>query len=162
MGIHSRLFAASALLTVAVSGCHGGSGSPSGLIPGRLSSQAQPSGTGIATFSIAVPPGTTSMQSAKITLTQVNGLVPSSRPATVAVNLAGNAPGCATSGKFLTCYARVNAPAGKDTFTIVTYALPNGTGPEVSTSQANATIVGGRGTSCIPSGPGNSPPKTKA
>jgi hypothetical protein len=128
------------------------------LAPG---SEGQP---GTASFSVRIPAGTApQMQSLTIALAQRNGSTPTAAVKPVTLQLARNAAGCAQQSDGSTrCTASIAAPAGTDTFTIVTYALPNGTGAIVSTTQATAVITAGGKTLCSQTSSGLVPARAVA
>lgn len=121
--------------------------------------------SGAASFSVYVPPsgsGLTTPQSLVVTLYQVNGSTPDSKPAPFVMNLASNTHGCtAMAGGAVSCTAVVTAPSGNDTFSLSTFAGLNGSGKQLSTTQAKATIKAGATTKCLP-GAAASPAPTSA
>jgi hypothetical protein len=136
------------LLLVVASGCHGGSsfGTP---IPGQNSS-----GFGAANINISVPAaaagGQREMQSVIVSLLKVNGITPAISPRPVKMNLAQNAHGCTMgTGGTLNCVARIQVPAGSDTFSIITYAFPNISGAQVTNDQVTMSIAPQKQTNCI-------------
>lgn len=148
--INTRFYALLLLVGIIGEGCHGGGGS-TGLLP-QVSSQ---NGTGTASFAIAVPAHDTSTQSLVVSLLKVNGVASSAAVAPVRINISANASGCTgASNGSLTCTATLAAPAGKDTFSVVTYAQPNGTGAQVSASQPTTVITPGSKNVCTPTSSG--------
>ena len=58
-------------------------------------------------------------------------------------NLTPASPGCSSSTGTLVCSESVNAPAGNDTFTVITYDAQNGTGNQLSTGTIAQNITSG-------------------
>ena len=150
------------LISAALAGCHGGGGGSS-MVPGVTAQSSGSLGGGTASFRIVVPapvrPGAPNgMQSVVVSLATVNGAAPATKTLPVTLNLTATTPGCTPSGGgALTCLATISVPSGRDNFTVVTYAKPNGTGAQVSSTQASAVITAGSKTACVPTGPGNAP-----
>lgn len=140
---------------LAESGCHGG-GAGSGL-PSVTSPAALSRGSGTAAFTVAIPPGSgPAAQSVIVSLTKVNALNPPAGVAPVVMNLTRLTPGCESSPDgTLSCTATITAPAGSDSFSVVTRSGLRGQGSQVSSTSATATITTGGRTTCTqtPSGP---------
>lgn len=136
--------------------CHGVGSSVPSAPAGLVSSGA--STLGSATFTVSPATG---VQSIVITLTQVNGAAPPVKTAALTMNLTSSTAGCNAGGGTVSCTATVSAPVGNDMFSITTYSNPNGTGSVVSSTQANAVIVAGGKTNCVPVTTGRQGPSTQ-
>ena len=140
MAVNTRFLFLLFGVAVLAEGCHGGGSGA--ILPASV---AAPQG-GTASFSVSVPKSISghpqTMQSMVVTLTQVNGGQAGVGVAPVTLNLLSTTAGCTSAaGGLLTCTATIAVPAGKDSFTVVTYPQPNGVGSPVSNTQANAVIT---------------------
>jgi hypothetical protein len=90
-------------------------------------------------------------ESLVVRLVNVNGgFAPGVAPVTL--NLTRRSAGCgAAPGATIRCTTSITVPAGSDTFSVVTYALPNGAGTALSTTQTTTTISPAGKTWCTPS-----------
>ncbi len=147
---------ASALLCVvsfALAGCHGGSGSsalPTIGSNGAIAPQASGTGTGTASFTVNIPAASTAAgqipQSVVIMLTSGNG-----KMTPLTMNLRSTTTGCkALIGGGLTCVATVSAPIGADAFSIATYSGANGTGRKITSAQTKASVQAFNKSACTP------------
>ncbi len=82
-------------------------------------------------------------QSISIVLTQVNGSPPPS-PASANANLGPSSPGCTTTSTTLTCQVTAQAPAGNDSFSVLTYAQPNDSGSVIGEGALAVAVVAGQ------------------
>lgn len=119
--------------------------------------QNLPAGGGTAQFSLSVPQalqgGPPVMHSVVVTVTRVNGAPPASKLAPTLMNLAPDTAACkAGPSGTLNCSVSVAAPTGDVIFSVVSYAQTNGTGTIIASTQAEAVIVAGKPSTCIPTG----------
>lgn len=142
--------AAATLLSAALGSCGGAHSSPAALLPSASAGAA--AGLGTASFTVVVPPAGSAgatPQSIAIALVGVNG-APAPAAAPFTMNLSSATPACiAVAGGAMSCTATVSAPLGNDTFALTTYAGSNESGPQLATSQAQATITGVGKTACV-------------
>jgi hypothetical protein len=83
-------------------------------------------------------------QSISVGLASVNGVGVNGVSATV-VNTYGSAPRCTRTGLDITCWATIDAAAGRDVFNVTTYQWPNATGSILSAGTVEAAIGSGGG-----------------
>ncbi|MDP9024886.1 MAG: hypothetical protein M3N13_05920 [Candidatus Eremiobacteraeota bacterium] len=122
------------------------------MLPG--SAQTQGGLVSTASFSVVVPTaaaGVKTPASLVVSLVQVNGATPGSKSAAFTMNLTPTTHGCSPmAGGALSCTAIVPAPAGNDSFALTTFTGINGTGAQITTSQAKAMVSANGKTKCVP------------
>jgi hypothetical protein len=124
------------------------------------SASGAPTGTASITISLAVTAGTSQSsglkraasyfsaktQSIALFVTAVNGTAPTTAIFNE-VNLGASGSPCSISGANVTCTLSVAAPVGNDTFSVRTYAVPNGFKSPLSIGTSTANVVANKTTS---------------
>ena len=140
-------------LALLVAGCHA-SGGAVGVLPSSSTNGNSSEALGTASFSIVVPSrraASPAIQSVAVSLVRLNDAA-TTAVLPVKMNLTAATRGCvAQADGSRKCVASIAAPAGRDTFTVVTYSGPDGTGVPVSSTSATAAISPGGKTYCVPS-----------
>jgi hypothetical protein len=143
-----RFFAAACLLAVlpVISACSGGGSSPGGGVPATIAPTAANAHT-MVTFTIAVPPKTTSSKTRpayvspatqSMTISVLQG---STSVVSETVGLTANSTGCTSSLAGVTCTLQLALSPGSYTASITTYDGTNATGNALSTAQDVAFTV---------------------
>jgi hypothetical protein len=135
-----------------VSACSGGTGTQTPSSPSHDGTHG--SGRGTVTFTLSIPHASSTsrtrtrqdasfaMQSLSIVLASENGTAATGQTPTI-VNTLPNTGDCQatpSTGDYFSCSVAINAPSGNDVFTAAAFAGRDGTGAQLSTGSATATV----------------------